>query len=102
MGRTTSELMARRFPLDKERSSGGIFTPTIRHYNGRFYMVTTHVTLWRNFYVWTENPAGGGNSRRGVRRACQGSCRGIHGSVHRTFRKRQQQVVRDPGVLWLV
>lgn len=36
-------------------SSGGVFAPTIRHYNGRFYMTTTNDTTRQNFYVWTDD-----------------------------------------------
>ncbi|NOU79061.1 family 43 glycosylhydrolase [Paenibacillus sp. LMG 31459] len=36
-------------------SSGGVFAPTIRHNNGRFYMVTTNDTTRQNFYVWTDD-----------------------------------------------
>jgi xylan 1,4-beta-xylosidase len=41
--------------LEKINSSGGVFAPTIRHNNGRFYMTTTNDTTHQNFYVWTEN-----------------------------------------------
>lgn len=36
-------------------SSGGVFAPTIRHTNGRFYMTTTNDTTRQNFYVWTDD-----------------------------------------------
>jgi len=36
-------------------SSGGIFAPTIRYHDGRFYMTTTNNTTNQNFYVWTDN-----------------------------------------------
>ncbi len=36
-------------------SSGGVFAPTIRHNNGRFYMTTTNDTTRQNFYVWTDD-----------------------------------------------
>ncbi|WP_151737554.1 glycoside hydrolase family 43 protein ['Paenibacillus yunnanensis' Narsing Rao et al. 2020] len=36
-------------------SSGGVFAPTIRHNDGRFYMVTTNDTTRQNFYVWTDD-----------------------------------------------
>ena len=39
--------------LDKINSSGGVFAPTIRCNNGRFYMVTTNDTTHQNFYVYT-------------------------------------------------
>ncbi len=41
--------------LDKINSSGGVFAPTIRYNNGRFYMVTTNDTTHKNFYVYTDN-----------------------------------------------
>lgn len=41
--------------LDKINSSGGVFAPTIRFNNGRFYMVTTNDTTHENFYVYTDN-----------------------------------------------
>ena len=34
--------------------NSGIYAPTIRYHEGRFYMVTTR----RHFYVWTDDPAG--------------------------------------------
>jgi xylan 1,4-beta-xylosidase len=49
---------ASQLPLEKTRSSGGIYAPTIRHHNGMFYMVTTNVSVGKHFYVFTENPAG--------------------------------------------
>lgn len=41
--------------LDKIPSSGGVFAPTIRYNDGRFYMVTTNDTLHKNFYVYTDD-----------------------------------------------
>lgn len=41
--------------LDKINSSGGVFAPTIRYNNGRFYMVTTNNTTQENFYVYTDD-----------------------------------------------
>lgn len=41
--------------LDKVPSSGGVFAPTIRFNNGRFYMVTNNNTTNRNFYVYTDD-----------------------------------------------
>ena len=37
--------------------NSGIYAPTIRYNNGRFYMVTTVFPSRRHFYVWTDNPA---------------------------------------------
>ncbi|WP_167956516.1 glycoside hydrolase family 43 protein [Anaerosporobacter faecicola] len=39
-------------------SSGGVFAPTIRYHEGRFYMVTTNDTTHQNFYVWTDDIMG--------------------------------------------
>lgn len=41
--------------LENINSSGGVFAPTIRFNNGRFYMTTTNDTTHQNFYVWTDN-----------------------------------------------
>ena len=38
--------------------SGGIYAPTIRYYDGTFYMVTTNVTSGGNFFVTAKDPAG--------------------------------------------
>ncbi|MDO4650587.1 MAG: family 43 glycosylhydrolase, partial [Eubacteriales bacterium] len=46
------------------QSCSGIFAPTIRYHEGRFYMITTNVVQTGensehgNFYMYTENPAG--------------------------------------------
>lgn len=47
-----------QLPLHGVKASDGIYAPTIRHHEGRFYMVTTNMTGGGNFYVWTEDPAG--------------------------------------------
>lgn len=49
-----------QLPLAGCRTSGGIFAPTIRYHNGRFYMITTNVTNTgpRNFIVWTDDIRG--------------------------------------------
>lgn len=44
-----------QLPLVDARRSEGIFAPTIRCNEGRFYMVTTNVTTMGNFYVWTDD-----------------------------------------------
>src|SRR5207248_4284569 len=46
-----------QLPLHGVGSSAGIFAPTIRFHDGRFYMVTTNVGTG-NFYVWSDDPAG--------------------------------------------
>jgi len=45
------------FPADTA-ASAGIFAPTIRHHDGRFYLATTNVTLGRHLIVTATNPAG--------------------------------------------
>lgn len=47
-----------QLPLAGARSSGGIFAPTIRFHNGRFYMITTNITGGGHFFVHTDDPAG--------------------------------------------
>jgi alpha-N-arabinofuranosidase len=44
-----------QLPLERARSSGGVFAPTIRHHAGRFYMVTTNVSHGGHFYVTTDD-----------------------------------------------
>ncbi|WP_379127381.1 glycoside hydrolase family 43 protein [Paenibacillus sp. sgz500958] len=41
--------------LETVSSSGGVFAPTLRYINGRFYMTTTNDTTHQNFYVWTDD-----------------------------------------------
>ncbi len=41
--------------LEKINSSGGVFAPTIRYSDGRFYMVTTNDTTHKHFYVYTDD-----------------------------------------------
>ena len=47
-----------QLPLVDCRTSGGIFAPTIRYHDGRFYMITTNVTGGGNFFVWTDDIRG--------------------------------------------
>lgn len=44
--------------LDRMRSSGGIFAPTLRYHDGTFYLITTLVWGGGNFYVTATNAAG--------------------------------------------
>lgn len=41
--------------LEGVESSGGVFAPTIRYHDGRFYMVTTNNSTRKNFYVYTDD-----------------------------------------------
>ncbi len=51
-------------PLDGAWISGGIYAPTIRHQQGRFYLITTNTSApgrgpgGQNFIVHSDNPAG--------------------------------------------
>lgn len=47
-----------QLPLTGCRASGGIFAPTLRCHDGRFYMVTTNVTGGGNFFVWADQITG--------------------------------------------
>lgn len=40
---------------EKVASSGGVFAPTLRYHDGRFYMVTNNNTTSENFYVYTDD-----------------------------------------------
>ena len=40
------------------RVSGGIFAPTIRYHNELFYMISTNMTVLKNFFVTAKNPEG--------------------------------------------
>lgn len=44
-----------QLPLKNACHSGGIFAPTIRYHEGRFYMITTNVTDGGNFIVYTDD-----------------------------------------------
>lgn len=41
-----------------QKSSQGIFAPTLRCHNGTFYLVTTNIDNGGSFYVTTKDPAG--------------------------------------------
>ena len=47
-----------QLPLANAWTSGGIYAPTIRCHNGRFYMITTNCGGGGNFYVWTDDIRG--------------------------------------------
>lgn len=44
--------------LSQVPPSGGIWAPTIRCHEGRYYMTTTNQTMGGNFYVWSDEPEG--------------------------------------------
>lgn len=45
-------------PLHRERCSGGQYAPTIRHHDGKFYIIGTNYASGGVFFVTAENPAG--------------------------------------------
>jgi xylan 1,4-beta-xylosidase len=47
-----------QLPLKGVKPSEGIWAPTIRYHEGVFYMTTTNMNGFGNFYVYTDNPAG--------------------------------------------
>ena len=52
--------MTRRSQVDLTNADGnsGIYAPTIRYHEGKFYMITTLYPSRKHFYVYTEDPAG--------------------------------------------
>lgn len=47
-----------QLPLKGAEVSQGLFAPTIRYYNGTFYVICTNVTCGGNFIVTATDPAG--------------------------------------------
>ncbi len=47
-----------QLPLPQAGHSQGLFAPTIRYYDGVFYVICTNVTRGGNFIVTATNPAG--------------------------------------------
>lgn len=47
-----------QLPLANSHSSAGIFAPTIRYHDGVFYVITTNITVGKNFFVTAEDPRG--------------------------------------------
>ncbi len=47
-----------QLPLGNDGMSRGIFAPTIRYYDGIYYMITTNVSFGGNFIVTATDPAG--------------------------------------------
>ena len=59
--RQIGHALSRRSQLSFENGQGisrGIFAPTLRHHDGRFYIITTDVDGIGNFYVTATDPAG--------------------------------------------
>jgi alpha-N-arabinofuranosidase len=47
-----------QLPLDGCHASGGVWAPTIRYYDGTYYMTSTNTTGGGHFYVTADDPAG--------------------------------------------
>lgn len=47
-----------QLPLDGCRHSRGIYAPTLRYYDGTFYLITTNISGGGNFIVTAQDPAG--------------------------------------------
>ena len=46
---------ASQLPLASAESAGGLYAPTIRYHQGRFYIVCTNCSGCGNFLVWTDD-----------------------------------------------
>ena len=49
---------ASQLPLQGAKNSHGIWAPTLRFHDGRFYLVSTNMTLGGSFLVTATDPAG--------------------------------------------
>ncbi len=49
---------ASQLPLQGAKHSGGLFAPTIRYHQGRFYVICTNVSHGGNYIVTAEDPEG--------------------------------------------
>lgn len=47
-----------QLPLADSPHSGGIYAPTIRYHEGTYYMITTNVSGFGNFYITATKPEG--------------------------------------------
>lgn len=55
--KTVGHALTRKSQIDLSTvpASGGVFAPTLRYNNGRFYMITNNNTANKNFYVYTDD-----------------------------------------------
>lgn len=89
-------VLDRKSQLDLKNSSvwGGIYAPTIRYNDGRFYMITTNVSDKGNFLVHTTDPAKGWSDPVWLRQS------GIDPSLY--FEDGKCYMVSNPDVgIWL-
>ena len=47
-----------QLPLPNAGHSAGLFAPTMRYYNGTYYVICTNVSFGGNYIVTADNPAG--------------------------------------------
>jgi xylan 1,4-beta-xylosidase len=47
-----------QLPLDNAPSSGGVYAPTLRHHDGRFWLITSNVPHGGSMLVTSTDPAG--------------------------------------------
>lgn len=83
-----------QLPLDKMGVWGGIYAPTIRYHEGRFYMITTNVGNGGNFLVWTDDLSKGWSEPVWLEQ------QGIDPSLY--FEDGKTYMVSNPGnMIWL-
>lgn len=81
-------------PLGGAGVWGGIYAPTIRYADGRFYMITTNVTGGGNFLVHTDDPSKGWSDPVWLKQG------GIDPSLY--FEDGRCWMVSNPdGMIWL-
>lgn len=51
-------LFAEHAFLKRHVGKTGVYAPTIRYHQGCFYMITTNMAQYKNFFVWAEQPEG--------------------------------------------
>ena len=83
-----------QLPLAGADVSGGIYAPTIRYHEGRFYMITTNVSSRGNFLVHTTDPRGEWSDPVWIKQG------GIDPSLY--FENGRCYLVSNPGdAIWL-
>ena len=90
-----------RLPLETALSSGGIYAPTLRHHDGRFWLIVTNVSDGGNLLCHRNRPGrsmvGPGPAARCHRhRPRPGLGRGRHLLVHLRRRRAGPRSIRTP------
>ncbi len=47
-----------QLPLEKAPASGGLYAPSLRYHDGKFYVICTNVSGGGNFYCTADDPSG--------------------------------------------